>query len=219
MSCVCLVRCLSCALSSPLSQIKNLFIGVIVDGYSSMYSQMTSGGVKMSTLQKRWLDVYRMMVENPPPLTSARPNRRWFCRADLRARKKVFDTLHSTRFEYLSLGVIVINLAVLSAHYDGESDAWDQALVTINAVCAWWFVVETLLAWFALGIRQYFASTYNRFDFLVVCASLLDFLVDYRIIAITIGFNPSFLRVVRMVRIHKLLRRYQGIVRLGRTLV
>lgn len=71
------------------------------------------------------------------------------------------------------------------------------------------FVAEMLLKMYALGLRQYFMSLFNRFDCFVVCAGILEtILVELSTLS---PLGISVLRCIRLLRIFK-------ITRLGREL-
>lgn len=71
------------------------------------------------------------------------------------------------------------------------------------------FVAEMLLKMYALGLRQYFMSLFNRFDCFVVCSGILEtILVELGTLS---PLGISVLRCIRLLRIFK-------ITRLGRDL-
>jgi hypothetical protein len=52
------------------------------------------------------------------------------------------------------------------------------ALDDINYVFTVIFIVEAILKLIAFG-KRYYISNWNKFDFFVVCCSLLDFLLNF----------------------------------------
>lgn len=85
--------------------------------------------------------------------------------------------------------------------YDGMSDAYAEGLNTANLVFTAIFALEAALKLIALGIRGYFADSWNIFDFVIVIGSILDAGLDGR------GVNVTFLRIFRAARLIKLLKR------------
>lgn len=66
------------------------------------------------------------------------------------------------------------------------------------------FVAEMLLKMYALGLRQYFMSLFNRFDCFVVCAGILEtILVELSTLS---PLGISVLRCIRLLRIFKITR-------------
>lgn len=66
------------------------------------------------------------------------------------------------------------------------------------------FVAEMLLKMYALGLRQYFMSLFNRFDCFVVCAGILEtILVELGTLS---PLGISVLRCIRLLRIFKITR-------------
>jgi len=95
---------------------------------------------------------------------------------------------------------------------DGEDcPAFDKerALVfeTVIEVLTWVFVVEMLLKMLGKGLQKYFEDGYNRFDFLVVLTSL----IEYALTKITEdgGQGLSVLRGARLLRLLKLALRWK----------
>lgn len=79
------------------------------------------------------------------------------------------------------------------------------------------FVAEMLLKMYALGLRQYFMSLFNRFDCFVVCAGILE------TILVEIGtLSPlgiSVLRCIRLLRIFKITRYWTSLSNLVASLL
>jgi hypothetical protein len=197
--------------------IKNLFTATILDGYSLNYAEITGAGGEATETQQLWMDFYKLAVDNKPQLSIPRPRIRWFSMWDLRARRAIYDFCRTKWFEYIFLCVISINILTLSMPHANQSDTYNRGLLIVNSICTWIFVAEIIILWLGIGVKQYFKSGWNCFDFIVVCASVFEFFVDQRIAPVSLGFNPSFFRVVRMTRIFKLFSKFPRLVQLGNT--
>merc|ERR1711988_1093313 len=83
----------------------------------------------------------------------------------------------------------------------------DLVLRVAEVACTAFFVTEAVLKISALGIKTYFASRWNLFDFIVVLVSICGILVDY-VLRSLIGFdiNPSLLRLLRVFRVGRLVK-------------
>ncbi len=83
-------------------------------------------------------------------------------------------------------------------------DSTITILSDINLACTAVFVIECICKLIAYNIKGYFHSGWNKFDFFVVCASILDFILGL------LGNGLSFLKVgpqlARILRITRLLR-------------
>jgi len=71
------------------------------------------------------------------------------------------------------------------------------------------FVAEMLLKMYALGLRQYFMSLFNRFDCFVVCAGVLEIILVELSTLSPLGI--SVLRCIRLLRIFKITRLVWGL--------
>lgn len=71
-----------------------------------------------------------------------------------------------------------------------------------NRVLLALFTVEMILKMYALGLRQYFMSIFNRFDCLVVCTGILEIIL-VEIVSMT-PLGISVLRCIRLLRLFKI---------------
>ncbi|ETE62876.1 Voltage-dependent L-type calcium channel subunit alpha-1S, partial [Ophiophagus hannah] len=76
-----------------------------------------------------------------------------------------------------------------------------KLLNVANRVLLALFAVEMILKMYALGIRQYFMSLFNRFDCLVVCTGILELIL----VEIT-SMSPLGISVLRCIRLLRLLK-------------
>ena len=73
--------------------------------------------------------------------------------------------------------------------YEGSSQTYNQVLESINLFFTIVFMLECAIKIIGLGIKGYWISGWNRFDFFVVMSSILD------IILTAVGSSLAFLRV------------------------
>lgn len=74
------------------------------------------------------------------------------------------------------MGVIVLNMVQMGLSFDGQSKSYTQLLEYINYFFTAVFVIEAVLKLLTYQ-KAYFYTTWNKFDFFVVCSSLLDILM------------------------------------------
>lgn len=73
--------------------------------------------------------------------------------------------------------------------YESETEGYNNVLTIINYVFTGVFILECVLKLTAYGMKGYFTVGWNRFDFFVVCTSIMD-------IFMTISSNGiTFLKV------------------------
>lgn len=93
--------------------------------------------------------------------------------------------------------------------HEGQGEKWDAAFAASNAAFTGIFVVEMVLRWTAMGLPQYFADGWCRFDFVVVVVSLVGVFMDYFSSANTTIL--PILRALRVLRIFKLVPRLKSL--------
>jgi hypothetical protein len=85
-------------------------------------------------------------------------------------------------------------------------DTLSQVLETVNYIFTSVFILEAGVKMLGQGPRQYFADSWNRFDFLIAWGSLASILISaYSAIEIKGAF--TLIRSVRVLRILRLLKR------------
>ncbi len=81
------------------------------------------------------------------------------------------------------------NVVQMSLFYDDASEIYISKLELVNMVFSSIFLCEAVVKIFALSFKGYWFSHWNRFDFFVVIASIIDFVID------SLGNSMSFIRV------------------------
>ncbi|MFN3440758.1 MAG: ion transporter, partial [Acidovorax sp.] len=119
------------------------------------------------------------------------PHQRW--------RLPAYDLSTHRWFEWFIMGAVVVNTVLMASRHFGQpgegrvrasgwrvltallllfvvAAAWDSFLHTSNLFFTALFALEAAVKLVAVG-RNYFKSQWNQFDFVVVIASLVGFLV------------------------------------------
>ena len=180
----------------------NLFVGVVVDNFSRMQKE-GMGSAVMTAEQQQWVATMTAVVKRAP-LKVVRPPTGGF-------RLALYQMLQSRAFDGFITTVIVSNVAVMSFNYWGIEQHAAHAMVYERATLGFSIVyyAEASLKLVAMSPRGYFGDAWNRFDFFLVCTSLLDqfaeeFLEQY------LPIPPMLLRVLRILRILRILRLLKG---------
>jgi hypothetical protein len=115
-------------------------------------------------------------------------------------------------FDWFIMAVILANTAALAASYYYMSPQWNDGLDGANTAFAVIFICEAVIKLLAFGPRQYFGVAWNRFDFTLVCGSILGWLL---------AVSPviTLLRIFRVARIFRMVRASRGLLTLFRTLI
>ena len=128
----------------------------------------------------------------------------------------------STFLDNFIMGCIFLNMISMAMNYENCAEAYNDVLTIVNYIFTGIFIAECLLKLCAYGLRGYFHSSWNKFDFFVVVASIIDLVVQ-NIEGIDAAFLKSFqiirvLRVLRVTRVLRLVKALKGLEKLIQTL-
>ena len=120
------------------------------------------------------------------------------------------------------MGCIFLNMVSMAMNYENCHENYNQALTIVNYIFTGIFIAECVLKLLAYFPKAYFHSAWNRFDFFVVVASIVDLIVA-NIDGIDAAFLKSFqiirvLRVLRVTRVLRLVKALKGLEKLIQTL-
>lgn len=180
----------------------NLFIGVIIDNFNRLKKQYEDSGaldIFLTPSQKAWFNTLKKAANKKPKKMISRPGVRW--------QAKVFDMIHSSRFETAIMAMICLNMLVMMIQHYGQSEEVQFTLNVINLVFTAIFLLEAVIRIVALRLH-YFTQPWNIFDFTIVILSIIGIIVEYLDYSFIV--TPSLFRVARVFRIGRLLRFYKG---------
>ncbi|KAH9397655.1 hypothetical protein TYRP_003978, partial [Tyrophagus putrescentiae] len=141
----------------------------------------------------------------------AKPLQRYMPKDKDSLKYKIWRVVVSTAFEYFIMVLIVLNTILLMMKYHQAGVDYTDALTYTNEIFTTLFLLECLLKMTALGCKNFFKDSWNTFDFITVCGSVVDALVmEITLSAVNSKeFNfisVGFLRLFRAARLIKLLR-------------
>ena len=175
----------------------NLFIGVVIDKFSRMQKEQ-DGSATMTPEQTQWAVTIKASMRAAATRTFSTPLEPM--------RKGIFDVVSSMAFDGFITAVIILNVVVMACDYEGiEEDASHLALYSGSMqvfVCIYY--AECVMKMFAFG-AGYFRDNWCRFDFFLVCTSLMDQFANELLAKFT-PMPPTLLRVLRVIRILRILR-------------
>lgn len=116
-------------------------------------------------------------------------------------------------FELLIVSCIVLNMLLMAVAYEGASETYMDSLEKANFAFTLVFCAEALVKITGVGIRPYFRSRWNRFDFSVVMASLADLAIGYFYHSEQsfLRIGPQLARVFRVLRVSRLFRIFKAL--------
>lgn len=131
----------------------------------------------------------------------------------------------SKLFEVFLILCVVGNVIVLALSYDGEPINYERKLDLINYVFTGVFICEACLKILTFGIKKYFSSGWNNFDFLIVITSCTEIIVDQVLLVDSVQLlriAPQLIRIfriLRVLRVIKLIKRLTTLKKIISTLV
>ena len=195
-----------------------MFVGVLCNQFvEARQNNSPENTFFITAEQKRWISFQSLILKSTSSKVATEiptnPIRLFFHKI---VKHKAFD--------YTLMVCIVTNIVSLGLNYEGASDAYNNALENINYGFTAVFVTEFLLKVTAFGPKIYFASNWNRFDFLIVICSLAEIIITQSITG-SVSFlrvGPQIVRifrVLRVTRVLKLIKRLQSLSKLIETLI
>ena len=98
---------------------------------------------------------------------------------DVGARRRVASVVESSAFNSIVIGMILLNVAFMMSERYPMTAARTALLEGANLVFTLLFALEMALKLVAYGVSNYWADVWNRFDALVVVASILDLASEF----------------------------------------
>jgi hypothetical protein len=196
----------------------DLFVGVIFFQFQQEQEKENKKSFRMVTDdQASWILMQRLIQKAKPGFDIPMPPKSKF-------RLKFFEMVTSNAFESFVLVAIFLNIIAMSIIYDGMSDLYSQIIDSFNLFFNCLFIVEMILKLIALGWRQYFMVSWNRFDFTLSMMSIIDlFLANLSNIK-SLKIYPQLARILKILRVTRLFKimkskKFEGIKMIIRTLV
>ncbi|XP_072853564.2 voltage-dependent L-type calcium channel subunit alpha-1S isoform X1 [Pogona vitticeps] len=124
-------------------------------------------------------------------------------------RRKCREVVKSRFFYWLVILIIALNTFSIASEHHNQPDWLTQAQDVANRVLLALFTVEMILKMYALGLRQYFMSLFNRFDCLVVCTGILEIILVESASMSPLGI--SVLRCIRLLRLFKITKYWRSL--------
>ena len=193
----------------------NLFTGIMFRYFNAAFSKeqkLAEDDKKAPKYYDFLTQIYRAESDY---VTWVRPTRGTF-------KYYLREFADSSFLDNFIMGCIFLNMVSMAMNYENCHENYNQALTIVNYVFTGIFIAECVLKLLAYFPRAYFHSAWNRFDFFVVVASIID-LVVANIDGIDAAFLKSFqiirvLRVLRVTRVLRLVKALKGLEKLIQTL-
>lgn len=183
--------------------ILNLFIGVIIDNFNRLKQQYEDSGALGMFLtpgQRSWVNTVKKTYYRKP--------RKQFKRPQNKFRAWLFDLILQKKFEVFIMSVILINMITMMMEHNNQTESFTDALRYLNYIFTGIFIIEAIIRLIAMRL-DYFKLGWNVFDFIIVVFSIVGIIVE-DVLQEDMVLSPGLLRVVRVFRLGRLLRFFEG---------
>ena len=181
----------------------HIFIGVFVDTYKKrLFVQSAAECVRKASKGKKVLQTsMKSFASNDQSemIDLYEPDQQ-----KSKYRNAVFHVIVDSRFEFVVLAVIFLNIVFMPFETYKESEFQKRFQDNVNFIFCATFAFEASAKLYALYPLQYFESRWNQFDFMVVVVCFVDLLLDFQ--GMAFHSENSFFRVFRVVRVLRILR-------------
>ncbi|XP_024882860.1 voltage-dependent calcium channel type A subunit alpha-1 isoform X16 [Temnothorax curvispinosus] len=131
-----------------------------------------------------------------------------FWRAEKRFRFWVRNSVKSQQFYWFVIVLVFFNTVCVAVEHYGQPEWLTKFLYIAEFVFLGLFMMEMFIKVYALGFRTYFESSFNRFDCVVISASIFEVIwSELR----TGSFGLSVLRALRLLRIFKVTKYWKSL--------
>ena len=157
----------------------------------------------MTPEQAQWVETMKMKAMAQPEKVTKPPANCF--------RAIFFHIVTSKAFDTFIIGVIIANVFVMACDYWGiENDEVNFTRYNKAMMCfSYIYYIEFCFKITGLGPYIYFGDNWCRFDFTLVCTSLLDQFAA-ELLEQVLPIPPMVLRVLRVLRILRILRLLKG---------
>lgn len=193
----------------------NLFVGVMFSSFNDAITKEQKKGITDNKDAQKYLDYLSQ-------LDSAHPEYNTFKKKTDKLQILFTKIVTYPWFDNFIMFVIIMNMLTMAIDYEGSSEGFTFTLKIFNYVFTAIFIVEACLKLVANGLYGYFYVGWNKFDFFVVVASIIDILMSI-FLGNKVAFLKSFqiirvLRVLRVTRVLRLVKQLKGLEKLLQTL-
>ena len=193
----------------------NLFTGIMFRYFNDAYSKEQ----KLAKDDKKAPKYYDFLTQIPQAQSDYEV---WVRPPKGSLRYYLREFADSNFLDNFIMACIFLNMISMAMNFENSSEQYNEALTIVNYIFTGIFIAECILKLIAYGPEGYFHSSWNRFDFFVVVASIVDLIVA-NIDGIDAAFLKSFqiirvLRVLRVTRVLRLVKALKGLEKLIQTL-
>lgn len=167
-----------------------MYVGVIFYQFSRIRMLSQTSSIDLTEEQKEWAEMCKSVLRMQPLKVLPPPKQLW--------RKLPFSIISHRYFDPGIMVAIIGSVLVMATSRHDESAEETEAKENVNVAFTAVFIAECGLKIAAMGFREYWSSNWNKFDFFIVCSSIVDLCVGF--------LSTSFARLIRLFRLSRMFR-------------
>jgi hypothetical protein len=205
----------------------NVVAAEVISNYMAIKDEQDGLPPLMTKEQHDWQYIVRLILQLKPRAQSQS--------VESRFRYYFHLIINHPWFSRIVTAIICINTCVMMAGQHNDTGCTLTIFFWLDVFFASFFFLEAILKLVALGVRWYFADTWNVFDFIVVACSIFSVTIDYLSgyhsctiaqsgqarseILENIANISGMFKVIRVLRVLRLLRLLKGVRRMLDSLI
>jgi len=171
--------------------ILNLFAGVVVSTFNKE-KQILEKTHLLSENQIRWIEQKKLLLAIKPKVRLGNDSSK--------CRQLLIRVVLSQKFEFFILSCIAVNTVFLAMNWYDQSKALDDIFDYVSYMFLMIYALEAVVKIFALGFKAYFSENGNKFDFLIVIASIVSSVFSI-IMHVDFGSSATFIRAMKTAKV------------------
>lgn len=187
-----------------------LFVGVVIDNFNKLKRE---GGhdVLLTSSQREWVRMHQslVMIHPKPKIVPPKSGLRRVCH----------DLAHNPDVELLIATLLLLNTAMMSMTYFGQSDAYSEAVSMTNAVFYVIFLIEIVVKLVGLDPKSFWSSPWNVFDCVIIAGATAGRVLEATSGNASLGSVANVVRTFRVGRVCRLIKTAPTIHALFNTLL
>ena len=160
------------------------------------YTHEKSKGLNGNKYAERWWDYITQIEQSKPDWAN------YIVPKEDGTRTLIYNFVSNVAFDNFIMAIILLNLITIGMNFETQPYIYGKFLEYINLVFSGIFTLESIFKIIGFGFTRYFNKKWNRFDFFVVCASIVDITITYG----SANQTSSILRAFQIIRVLRILR-------------
>ena len=172
----------------------NLYIGVIIDNFNDQKEKQGKSIFKTES-QMIHSNILRKFAHSKP---------QFIPEPKIPELKFFYDLFKKRCYELFIMGIIFLNVIVMTFEHEGQSEDYEKVLFRINIGFSVFFSTEILLKLLTYSPYHFFKNAWSVLDLIIEATTFLSMLLES--IFTSLNLPSGLIRLLRLLRISRVLR-------------